>query len=132
MYLDSFWISAYQLTWNGGYMLVSLRISQTRTVLLNVDCVRCNFTGQPPHSHSSILVVQTNTELCLMSLKTWLYLYLLGHPSSHLSTSSFWRMIPKLKMYLNTTCTANPDVSLNTSDRVQFRFYFYLFFLGIV
>lgn len=55
-----------------------------------------------------------------MSLKTWLYLYLLGCPPTCL-LQDFG------EQFLIKTCTANPDLS-RTRISVQFHFYFIVFF----
>lgn len=91
MYLDSFWISAYQLTWNGGYMLVSLRISQDE------DCVvKCGLCSVCVTSLANPLyspVVRTNTELCLChdKLGCTYYICLATHPPTCLLSKFFQR-----------------------------------------
>lgn len=82
MYLDSFWISAYQLTWNDGYVLVSLSISQTKTVLFKCGLCSVCVTSLANPDSVSIPIVQTNTELCLCHSKLGctLYICLAVHP----------------------------------------------------
>lgn len=103
MYLDPFSTPAYQLQCI-LYMLV-LRISQMRTVLLNVDCVQCVF---PPAK------AQSQTALCTFIIK--------------LRSFSAWPSILHLLTYREsnvTACTANLDLSMNTS---VFTFYYFIYF----